>query len=268
MLSVVIPTKFERSNLENCIKSINNQVLKPDEILVIATLNEMKKIKEIEKKFNIKVFIEKRAGLSYSRNLGILKSKGDIIAFIDDDAIAHKKWLYYISKSHKLKDVGVVGGRIKPIWHKNVPQIIKNSLLAKEWLSLVDLASFPFYVDRVIGCNFSLKREVFNQIGAFDTSIGKYSKLMYGGEETEFCERAGKKYKILYSPKSVVYHNISNEKLRLKWFIQRAHDSGFSKAKRKRLPKILARNPKFNIFDYFLISIYLVGYIKGKISKL
>ncbi|NVM02879.1 MAG: glycosyltransferase [Candidatus Helarchaeota archaeon] len=267
MLSVVIPTKFERKNLQYCIKSINNQILKPDEILIIATSKETKKIKEFEENFDLKVYIEKRQGLSYSRNLGVLKSKGDIIAFIDDDAIAHKKWLYYISKSHKLKEIGIVGGKIKPIWPKHVSQIIKNSILAREWLSLLDLGKFPFYVDRVIGSNFSLKREVFNQIGAFNTSIGKYQKLMYGGEETEFCERAGKKFKILYSPKALVYHKVSAEKLKLKWFIKRSFDSGFNKAKMKRVPKVLARNPRFNLFDYALMFPYLMGYFRAKISN-
>ncbi len=267
MLSVVIPTKFESSNLKNCLKSINNQILKPDEILVIATSKETKKIKEIEDIFGLKVFIEKRPGLSYSRNLGIQKSKGDIIAFIDDDAIAHKKWLYYISKSYNLKDVGIVGGMIKPIWPKNVSQLIKKSLLAREWLSLLNLGSFPFYVDRIIGCNFSLKREVFNEIGVFDTSIGKYPKLMYGGEETQYCERAAKKFKILYSPKAIVYHKISDKKLKLRWFVKRSYDSGFNKAKMKRVPKVLARNPRFNLFDVSMLFPYMVGYIRAKISN-
>ena len=89
---------------------------------------------------------------------------------------------------------------------------------------------------------------------------------MYGGEETEFCERAEKKYKVLYSPKALVYHKISPKKLKLKWLIRRSHNSGYLKVKMKRTPKLLARNPKFNILDYFLFFPYLIGYCQAKIS--
>lgn len=268
MLSVVIPTKFERNNLGNCIKSIRRQTLKSDEIIIVATSRDTKKIKKIEEEYGLKILIEKKIGLSYSRNSSILQSKGDIIVFIDDDAIAHKNWLYYILKMHKLKNVGIVGGKIEPIWPKNVHQIIKKSVLAREWLSLLDLGTSPLYVDRVIGCNFSLKREVFNQVGIFDTSIGKYTKLMYGGEETEFCERAGRKFKIIYSPKAIVYHKISPKKLNLRWFLKRSYASGFNKAKKKRVPKVITYNPRFNILDYLLMIPYLLGYITAKISKI
>ena len=267
MLSVVIPTKFERNNLEYCIKSIKRQTLKPKEILIVTTSHNTENINEIEQKYNVRVYIEERNGLSYSRNSGIMNTEGDIIAFIDDDAIAHKKWLYYLSKMHEIINVGICGGKIEPIWPKNVPNIIKNSTLAKEWLSLLDLAKIPIYVDRVIGCNFSLKREVFTTIGEFNTSIGNYSNLMYGGEETEFCERAGEKFKIVYCPKAIVYHEISVEKLKLNWFIKRSHDSGFLKAKMKRKPRIMTNNPRFNFFDYILLFPYLLGYIRARITK-
>ncbi|MHA1298620.1 MAG: glycosyltransferase family 2 protein [Candidatus Helarchaeota archaeon] len=268
MISVIIPTKFQRDNLEKCIESIQRQTRRADEILVVATSTNNEKIRNIEDQFRVNVIVERRKGLSYSRNSGILESKGDIIAFIDDDAIADKKWLYYLAKSHKIKGTGIIGGRIKPIWPKTPPSIIKNSMLAREWLSLFDLGPFPLYVDRVIGCNFSLKREVFNQIGEFDTSIGKYSKLMYGGEETEFCERARNKFKVLYFPKAIVFHKISLEKLKLIWFFRRSYSSGFLKAKKKRAPKVLARNPRFNLFDYTLLFPYMVGYLRAKIVKI
>ncbi|MHA1377721.1 MAG: glycosyltransferase family 2 protein [Candidatus Helarchaeota archaeon] len=267
MLSVIVPTKLERQNLEDCLRSINNQILKPDETILVITSDDKEKIKDIKEKFDVKVLIEKRIGLSYSRNSAILNAIGDIITFIDDDAIADKNWLKFIVKSHKIKNIGIVGGRIEPIWPKTTKLLFKSSVLSREWLSLLDLGSSPIYIDRVIGCNFSLKREVFDQIGEFDTSIGKYVKSMYGGEETEFCERANKKYKVLYCPKAIVYHKISSEKLNFKWFIKRSHDSGYSKAKRKRVPKVIARNSKFNFFDYSLMFPYLIGYIKGRISK-
>lgn len=267
MLTVIIPTKLENRNLEACLRSINNQTYKPDEIIIVITSDKKEKTEEVRKKFKVEVIIEKRIGLSYSRNSAIKKSKGDIVAFIDDDAIADKNWLKNIIKPYKKKKVGIVGGKIKPIWPKYKNFIFKKSTLAREWLSLLDLGSYPLYIDRVLGCNFSLRKEVFNQIGPFNTSIGKYSKTMYGGEETEFCERANKKYELIYCPQAIVYHKLALDKLNLKWLIKRAHNSGFLKAKMKRTPKVIARNSKFNFLDYFLILPYLIGYIRAKISK-
>lgn len=72
IISVVIPT-LGRGTLNHCKKALQQQTRQPDEIIVI--------------------YDKKRKGASWARNQGIKKSKGDLIAFLDDDCIPQSNWL-------------------------------------------------------------------------------------------------------------------------------------------------------------------------------
>ncbi len=71
-VSVIIPT-VGRDTLSIVLKALENQTRKPDEIIISKD--------------------ENREGISITRNKGIEKSKGDLIAFLDDDNVPDKDWL-------------------------------------------------------------------------------------------------------------------------------------------------------------------------------
>ena len=87
--SIILPT-YNRANsyLKNAIESVINQTYKNWELLVIdnhSTDNTKELINSYEKN-NIKFLINyTRGNIAKSRNLGIKKSTGDYIAFIDSD---------------------------------------------------------------------------------------------------------------------------------------------------------------------------------------
>ncbi len=70
----------------------------------------------------IKYLFESKQGKSHALNQGISKSTGDTIAFIDDDCLAHKDWLWSLTKIfHSDPQVIGVGGRILPVWNTEKP---------------------------------------------------------------------------------------------------------------------------------------------------
>lgn len=89
IVSVVIPT-IGRNTIELTKKALKNQSRKADEIIVIL---------DKEKK-----------GASWARNRGFEKSKGDLIAFIDDDCIPEKDWLKKLIKAIDKYKAGGAGG--------------------------------------------------------------------------------------------------------------------------------------------------------------
>ena len=98
IISVIIPYFRKRIFFKNTIKSIINQSYKNFEIILIyddTNQNELKFVKDVLKKFkNKKILINKHnLGPGNSRNKGILKAKGDYIAFCDADDVWKKNKL-------------------------------------------------------------------------------------------------------------------------------------------------------------------------------
>jgi len=112
-ISVVVCTYNRRTHLERCLKSLKDQEYKNFEIIVVngpsndgtdAVLRDYPKIYVISQ--------NELNGLSNARNLGIMASKGEIIAFIDDDAVADKNWLDSLVSGYSDITVGGVGGLV------------------------------------------------------------------------------------------------------------------------------------------------------------
>src|SRR5690349_8888005 len=62
------------------------------------------------------------AGASASRNSGVSVSHGEIVAFLDDDAVASPTWLEALLGHFAGPDVVGVGGRLDPLWAASRPR--------------------------------------------------------------------------------------------------------------------------------------------------
>ena len=92
LISVIIPFYNEKNYFDECINSVLNQTYQNIEIIIVNDGSDQIYIDKLEKiKFKypekIRVFNKKNGGVSSARNLGIEKSKGEYIAFLDADDI-------------------------------------------------------------------------------------------------------------------------------------------------------------------------------------
>ena len=98
--SIIIPCFNSESTIERCLKSVFNQKFKGIEIISIndhSTDNTLNILKKYKKKIKI-INNKKNLGVGYSRNKGILESKGKYIIFLDSDDILIEKKLIQIFK--------------------------------------------------------------------------------------------------------------------------------------------------------------------------
>ncbi|MEM2183617.1 MAG: glycosyltransferase [Candidatus Bathyarchaeia archaeon] len=211
-VSVIVVTYNRPLSCKKTINSLLSQSILPYEIIVVDDASS----KPFE--FNhplVKVFRNQfELGLSASRNIGVKVSKGDIVAFIDDDAIADRDWIKNIECAFREYDADIIGGPVFPLFLSKPP----------EWF---DIKQFGGCIginrkDEIIGCNFAVKRSVFERIGYFDENLGrKYGKLL-SGEESEFLQRARyANLRVLFMPEIKVHHTIHPHRLTLYYLMRR-----------------------------------------------
>ncbi len=192
--------------------------------------------KDIEVLFN-----QEEWGISAARNMGIKKAKGDIIAFIDDDAILLPDWAEETVKTY-LQDSSIIGvaGAILPLWEDErmrwFPQEFYWILSCTYWE-----ATKITEVRNGYGANLSFRKEAFEAAGLLKTSLGVRGRGQSGwqepgAEEAEFSLRVKQKTgkRIVYNPLVKVKHKVYSYRIRTRFVAKRAYWEGYAKAMLKR----------------------------------
>jgi len=256
--SVIISTyTIERfSDVIKCLNSIENQTQKPHEILLV--LDPVDSLVEFYKENvkNAKIVVSENFGLSSARNRGIMESRGDIIAFIDDDAWAERDWIERMARNFEDENVFGVGGKIIPVFDSKRPRWLAEEL---DWIVGCTYKGMKEgEIRNPIGANMAFRREAFEMAGFFRTEVGRYGKKLLGSEETEFCLRLKKSKpdaKIIFDPSAIVYHRVPKNRCRLGYALKRAYYEGYTKA-------ILSRE-----FDLGVEKEYMKGLIRSFLSN-
>lgn len=173
----------------NCIDSLRKQTFSPYEIILILDPDLKLEFYASRVPSYVNVAISNERGLSNARNAGVRRASGDIVAFIDDDAIADIDWLRNLVKNYEYPSVFGVGGFVKPVWENERPMWFPEEL---DWIvgcSYKGLPEHRFVVRNPIGCNMSFFKDIFDKTGYFNANIGRFRRKLLGSEETEFSVR-------------------------------------------------------------------------------
>ena len=168
---------------------------------------------------------EPRQGVSYARNAGVRISRGDVLAFMDDDVTIDRGWLRNITASLHRGDCAGVGGRIVPLWKSEPPRwlpIERPYALAP--FGSFDLGSEPGPLNEPpFGANMAFRKEMFERYGCFRTDLGRCADKTLSNEDTEFGNRllaAGERLR--YEPSALMHHPVLEERVRklyvLRWW--------------------------------------------------
>ncbi len=235
-ISVIICAyTFERwDDMNAAVRSIQEQTLKADEIILVIDHNPdlFEKSKSIPGPLTV---IENRheRGLSGARNSGIEESTGDVLFFMDEDAVAIPNWIEYLMDGYVDDTVLGVGGKINPNWVSGRPAWFPREF---DWVVGCTYRGVPetkYQVRNLIGCNMSFKRKIFDEVGGFQDGIGRVGKLPVGCEETELCIRANQYWEngqFVYDPRAQVHHRVPADRGNWKYFRSRCYFEGISKA--------------------------------------
>jgi len=174
-------------------------------------------------------------GLSHARNTAVRMAKAEIVAFMDDDALASPRWLEALLEAYEaFPDAWAAGGRVEPLWLAPRPAWLTDGLLYGSLAMSVDLGNEcrPLKPgEHVFGVNCSFRRRVFEDLGGFDTALGRKGELFLEYEETDLLHKVRNKGKdIVYSPEALVSHIIPSWRSTKRHFMKVAYGKGRTSA--------------------------------------
>lgn len=189
-VSVVISTYNRASTLVDTLESLERQTFRDFEVVIVngpstdGTLNVVSKFKG-----RLTLRETKNRNLSESRNIGIAASRGEVVAFLDDDAVADPNWLRDLVEPYNDAEVGGVGGLVYD--HTGAKLQYKYSACYRRGTTTFDITppfdalttrgADPFLY--IQGTNCSFRRSCLVLIGGFNEQIEYYH------DETDVCMR-------------------------------------------------------------------------------
>ncbi len=222
-VSIVICTYNREKYIAESIHAALNQTADKELFQVIVVNNNSRdqtdticrKLQD-DNKLQFDYFIETNQGNSYARNRGIYESKGDIIVFVDDDAMMEPSYVENLLAFYQNNpDVDAVGGRIYPRYEEKKANWLSPVLMPL--IAALDKGNTPqpFRWGKFpIGANMSFRKQVFETIGVFNVELGRIAGNLQGGDEKDvFARMRLKELSIWYCPDLVVHHVIPASRL-------------------------------------------------------
>ncbi len=219
----------------DAVGSAQQQEPAPTEIILVIDHNSA-----LEKKARVNfpdvivIRNEQERGLSGARNSGIAAAQGSVVAFLDDDAIADKKWTARLVE--ECEAPGVVGAVpwIQPLWEGQQPSWFPSEFLWVVGCAYKGLPKQRKEVRNLLGAACGFRRELFERVGGFSHGLGRTgSKLPISCEETEFCIRAKRVVsdaKFVFIPEVLIRHKVPAFRVTWSYFTLRCYAEGLSKA--------------------------------------
>jgi glycosyltransferase involved in cell wall biosynthesis len=180
----------------------------------------------------ITVIEEPSPGLSAARNRGIRAARGEIVAFVDDDAFPEAGWLRALVEVIRQEGAWVAGGPVVPIVDGELPGWFGDRYLPylAVWNKGPEVQALT-YNEYPRGVNMAFHRDVFREVGDFSPHLGRKGSSLLSCEEIELClrvERAGGR--ILYTPCARVRHLIPAARITPRWLARRFMAQAHSEA--------------------------------------
>ena len=197
-VSVIICTRNRIRSIESCLQTIVLAVAKvlpaTVELIVVdngSTDGTSDYIRDWAAKqaFPVCLVQEPKAGLSIARNSGVKASKGRLLAFTDDDCCMSETYIQELLQYDK-NDAELVmrSGSVVLGDPTDLPLTIKSVTAVQQWKRPMSVANEGGLLSSLIGCNMTMRRTIFDQVGEFDERLGAGTKCP-AGEDTDYFYR-------------------------------------------------------------------------------
>ena len=230
MISIIICTYNREKYIRPLLESIaKNDYPTTDYEIVLVDNNCTDNTRGVYEQFatanpmvTLRYVVEPEQGLSAARNRGIKEAKGDIIIYVDDDALVDTDYIrQYAEHFATYPETMAAGGPIEPLYETKEPSWMSpyTKALLTAWMNYgTQVREYPNgrYPG---GGNAAYRKEVFEKVGLFNTELGRKGNLLLASEEKDiFDKMKALGMKVLYLPTPVLHHCIPQTKLEEDYF--------------------------------------------------
>jgi glycosyltransferase involved in cell wall biosynthesis len=174
---------------------------------------------------------DENRGVSHSRTKGGELASGEVVAFIDDDAVAEPDWVERLVEVYEETDAIAVGGDVRPNWQTEKPAFFPDEFYWLVGCVEPDFAEHGEEVRNTYGSNISYRREAFLSVGGYDPNTGRKGDSHLQAHEAPVGVRLMREYDrgMVYTADAVVHHTLFDYRGEFRWLVARSFWQGYSK---------------------------------------
>jgi GT2 family glycosyltransferase len=214
--------------LERALESLVSQDPAPAEILVIDNApSDTATAALVRKRFpNVKYTHEPVPGLDFARNRALREAVGDVVAFLDDDAVAGPGWCEALRRVF-VNDprAAVCTGRVEPLELETPAQRLfevnggfgrgpQRIRLPDDAISRLHGWPAPLIAWAVSvgsGCSYAVRRSAALELGGFDEALDLGAVLAGGGDHDLLWRALCAGWRVEYEPQALAWHEHRRE---------------------------------------------------------
>jgi glycosyltransferase involved in cell wall biosynthesis len=287
-LTIIVPTRNRLPSLGRLFASLRRSLAGIEasyEMLVVnnGAVENSGKILELAKAESLKVdVLGPTPGKSWGLNEGLKRARGRIICPLDDDVVVAQDWAAKLLEAHASTGFDAIQGKILPGTDPD-GRPADPSRLREYNIPYIDYGAEVREIRGLTGTNGSFKREVFENVGFYDTRLGPGASGF--SEDSEYSMRirqAG--FKIGYAPHAVVYHELDPARYGLAVKREVQYRKGLSRSVYRTdsilfnvLPNLFANCARFALYRLFGASqkayrtegriMKYWGYLAGRLQR-
>jgi len=216
--SIVIPTRDRPQQLVECLRAIRENEGDDVELVVVDSAPEVIPAEAVAAEWGARYVREKAVGASRSRNTGARAATGEVVLFIDDDAIPEAGWrsalVAEFDDARVMAAAGAVrspGGSARTSRADQVAMWMGLSFSGGDSRRVID-RSVPEWFEMAafggvgIGPNMAMRRSAFDAWAGFDHRLGPGASLPGAEEPYAFFSLIDRGHRVVYSPNARVRH--------------------------------------------------------------
>jgi GT2 family glycosyltransferase len=231
-VSVVVATRNRPAELADCLGSLLAQTRPPELVVVVddAPGGDLTPavVGRLARSAPVRYVEGARRGLADAHNRGLREVATPLVAFTDDDVVAHEEWLErLIGAFASTPEVGCVTGMIVPYELETAAQVLLEAYAGYSKgpvRRMFDLGPnrpadplFPFAAGKLgSGANMAFTRMVLDELGGFDPALGAGTRAMGGDDLSAFFEVIQRGHCLVYEPTAIVRHRHARDHRALK----------------------------------------------------
>src|SRR3954464_10809671 len=173
----------------------------PDYEVIVVDDGSADATPDIAASFGVRLISTENRGLSNARNTGMEAATGEIVAYIDDDAVPDRHWLQYLAATFASGGYACVGGpNLAPPGDGALADCVANAPGGPAHVLLDDREA-----EHVPGCNMAFRRDALIEAGRFDPVF------RIAGDDVDVCWRVQESGGTIgFSPSALVWHHRRN----------------------------------------------------------